>query len=117
MKDIRRIENLHVALWLLKDVSWCSSWKMFGVLMIAPTLTMAVYITWKTREIATELIHNMVVCAWICANITWMVGEFYWNDGTRGFARVFFYAGIVLLLMHYGNELMKKLGVRSAART
>ena len=114
MKDIRRIENLHVALWLLKDVSWCSSWKLFGLLIIPPTLTMAVYITWKTREVAAELVHNLVVCFWICANITWMLGEFYWDDGTRRFARMFFYFGIVLLVLHYGGEGWKSLRVRLA---
>lgn len=113
LKDIRKVENMHVALWLLKDVSWCQSWHVLGLLMVAPTLAVAGYITWKTRAIASEFYHNLVVCLWICANITWMIGEFFFQDGTRGYARFFFFAGMGILAAHYLWELAERLRRRS----
>lgn len=101
MKDTRKIENLHVALWLLKDCSWVSDWKFLGLFMVIPTLAVALKICWDTRHHTTDLIHNIAVTLWICANTTWMIGEFYYNDGTRDFAKVFFYSGIALLAAHY----------------
>ncbi|MEI9815379.1 MAG: hypothetical protein WDO18_23225 [Acidobacteriota bacterium] len=104
MHDTRKIENLHVSLWLLKDVSWCSEWHALGLFMIFPTLLVALKICWDTRRSLSDLVHNIAVALWICANTVWMIGEFYFQDGTRPFARVFFYAGMVLLASYYTWE-------------
>ena len=37
----RRMENMHIAFWLVKDISWCLIWKVLGIIMIVPTLTVA----------------------------------------------------------------------------
>jgi hypothetical protein len=101
MHDTRKIENLHVALWLLKDTSWVSDWKLLGLFMVAPTLAVALKICWDTRHSVPDVVHNIAVALWICANTTWMVGEFYYNDMTRPLARVFFFAGMALLIGYY----------------
>ena len=54
-------------------------------------------ITWEKRHDAEELVHNLAVCLWLCANVVWMIGEFFFDDGTRAIARVFFFAGLILL--------------------
>lgn len=108
MKDIRKIENLHVALWLLKDLSWCSLWRGLGMTMVIPTLAVAIWITWHSRKVLSDLVHNGAVCLWICANITWMVGEFFAEDHTRGSAVMFFYCGMALLVGYYAYELYLK---------
>lgn len=105
---IKRIENLHVALWLLKDASWCSSWRMLGMAMAVPTLIIALRIVWLTRHEIEDLIHNVAVCLWISANIVWMLGEFFLNDGTRAFAKVFFFAGLLLLAGFYGLRFCRR---------
>lgn len=110
--DIRKIENLHVALWLLKDLSWCSSWKALGMAMVLPTLLVAIQISWHSRKHLADFIHNAAVCLWILANITWMVGEFFYNDGTRGYAKLFFYAGVALLIGYYGYVASQWLRTR-----
>lgn len=97
----RWLENAHVAMWLLKDMSWCHSWHWLGLLAVPPTLVMALRIAWDTRHDASECVHNVAVCLWICANITWMVGEFFFNDGTRGYASVFFMSGAGVLGAFY----------------
>ena len=100
----RKLENAHVALWLLKDCSWCSSWHWLGMAMAIPTLVIAGRIAWESRRSVSETVHNVAVCLWIVANITWMTGEFFFEDGTRAIAKLFFFAGLVLLVGYYGWE-------------
>lgn len=69
--------------------------------MIVPTIGMAVYLTYVNRMVSSELWHNLAVVFWICANSVWMFGEFYLNDGTRPWAKVFFLMGLVSILYHY----------------
>jgi hypothetical protein len=94
---IRKIENLHIAMWLLKDTCWVLSYKSAGMLMILPTLSVAFYLTYKLRNSTTELLHNLAVCCWIIANSVWMTGEFYANDGYRTYAAQFFGLGLLLV--------------------
>ena len=107
-KDVGWIQNAHVALWLLKDMSWCNHWHWVGVGVVAPTLALAIKIAWDSRKNVADCVHNIAVCLWICANITWMVGEFFGNDSTRPHARVFFMVGGVVLLGYYAYCLIKR---------
>ena len=104
---MENLQNLHVTLWLLKDCSWCSSWHWFGMSMTVPTIILAVQIAWHSRKTIADLIHNIAVCLWIFANIIWMTGEFFYDDGTRAEAKVFFYAGLALIGLYYGWELLR----------
>jgi uncharacterized membrane protein (GlpM family) len=108
MHDTRKIENLHVSLWLLKDVSWCSEWKLLGMVMIVPTLAVALKICWDTRRSPADLVHNIAVALWICANTVWMTGEFFYEDGTREYAKIFFYSGMVLLAGYYTHAWFRR---------
>ena len=101
MKDLRKYENLHVAFWLVKDACWCLLFKPLGMLMIIPTLFVAIDITWRMRHNRTDLFHNIAISLWICANATWMTGEFYFNDHLRSFAMVFFTLGIIVVAVYY----------------
>ena len=76
----RKIENLHIVFWLIKDMSWAMLWKPFGIFMIFPTLTVALMITWQTRKLKSELYHNLAVTCWILANCYWMIVEFLGKD-------------------------------------
>lgn len=100
-KQLREFENFHIVLWLLKDLCWVSDWKIAGMVMIIPTLFMALYITWRSRKDTADIYHNIAVCCWICANGTWMTGEFFFNDTWRPFALVFFLAGIAVVTFYY----------------
>lgn len=99
--SVRRKENLHIVLWLLKDTCWVADFKTGGMIMILPTIAMAFYITWKTRENITELFHNLAVCCWIIANSIWMTGEFYFKDTTRPYAIAFFVLGLISVFIYY----------------
>jgi len=76
----RQMENLHIVFWIIKDMSWCMGWQYLGITMIVPTLLVAIFISWRTRQIHSELAHNLAVAFWICANSTWMIMEFIHQD-------------------------------------
>lgn len=84
----RKMENLHILFWLLKDISWCMTWKVLGIAMIVPTLAVAIVISWRTRHMVSELAHNLAIVVWITANSYWMISEFFHVD------EKIFYAGI-----------------------
>lgn len=108
----RRMENMHIAFWLLKDISWCMIWKVLGIAMIFPTLTVAIIIAWRTRHIKSELAHNLAVAFWISANSYWMISEFFefdtiiiWRDFTgKHLSLVPFLAGSLILLYYYAVQ-------------
>lgn len=104
----RRIENLHILFWLIKDLCWAMNFKYMAMFMIIPTMGVAILITWQTRFIVSELVHNLAVILWITANCMWMVGEFFkWDEnligkyGLRQFAVIPFALGLLVLLYYY----------------
>ncbi len=98
----RKTENLHIVFWLLKDLSWAMLWKPLGLFMIFPTLSAALLITYQTRHIKSELLHNLAVDFWIIANAYWMLTEFYSNNDTlRYYTIIPFSIGLVIISYYY----------------
>lgn len=105
----RKMENMHILFWLIKDISWCMIWKTMGIAMIAPTLVIAIVISYRTRQIKSELAHNLAVTFWIAANSYWMISEFFHFDSIHvwlGFsgkhlALIPFFLGLGFLLNYY----------------
>lgn len=100
-KKIRGTENLHILLWIIKDTCWVQDYRVLGMIMIFPTIAVAIYLTVKSHPEREEFIHNMAICFWLCANSVWMIGEFFFNDQTRPYALVFFAFGLITLAFHY----------------
>ncbi len=122
----RKMENLHIVFWLLKDISWCMVWKPLGILMIIPTLVISVIISWRNRQFVSETCHNVAICFWISANSYWMVSEFLGFDTVilfgaytfKHLAIIPFTIGIVILVWYYlwaakkhkvGEEIMTEV--------
>jgi hypothetical protein len=105
---IRKLENFHILLWLLKDLCWVTMSKPFGIFMIVPTLALAIRITYIHRADKSELAHNLAVCFWIGANSVWMIGEFFYEDTWRGVATWFFVMGLSIMLLYYIPILYKR---------
>jgi prepilin signal peptidase PulO-like enzyme (type II secretory pathway) len=104
----RKIENLHIVFWLIKDLAWAMLWKPLGLFMIIPTIGAALLITWQTRNIQSELLHNVAVVFWIIANAYWMITEFFSdNDDLRYYAVIPFSMGLVTVAYYYIG-LMRK---------
>ena len=106
--SFRRMENMHIIFWLLKDISWCMVWKPLGIAMIFPTLIIAIIIAYQTRKIKSELAHNLAIVFWITANSYWMISEFLKFDekiiaGYEGkyIAVIPFLTGMAILLFYY----------------
>ena len=105
----RQMENMHILFWLVKDISWCLVWKPLGMAMIVPTLLAALVIAWRTRDVKSELAHNLAVIFWIVANSYWMISEFFHFDETivwgsitgKDVAVVPFAIGILILVTYY----------------
>jgi hypothetical protein len=111
----RRIENMHILFWLIKDACWALNFKYMALVMIIPTMSVAILITWQTRYIISEFLHNLAVILWITANCTWMVGEFYgWDEnligpyGLRQFSLIPFILGLMVLFYYYFVLARKK---------
>lgn len=108
-KKYRIIENMHIVFWLVKDLCWCVVFKPLGIAMIVPTLSIAAYIVWQNRNIASELYHNLAVFFWIIANSYWMLSEFFAFDtkiiianiNGKQMAIIPFTMGITCLLIYY----------------
>jgi hypothetical protein len=113
----RRLENLHIVFWLFKDISWCMIWKVLGIAMIVPTLAVAIYIAYRTRQIRSELSHNLAVAFWISANSYWMISEFFGFDDItilnnyegKHLAMIPFLIGVVILAWYYLIERRKEV--------
>ena len=105
----RRMENMHIIFWLLKDISWCMVWKPLGIAMIFPTLIIAIVIGIRNRQYVSEVCHNSAIVFWITANSYWMVSEFLDFDGLtlygdityRYLALIPFSIGIIILAYYY----------------
>src|SRR4249919_2291332 len=113
----RKLENLHIVFWLFKDISWCMIWRELGILMIIPTLSVAIYIAYRTRDIKSELAHNLAVAFWISANSLWMISEFFhfddmvvWKEFTgKHLALIPFITGAAILLYYYAVQRPREL--------
>jgi hypothetical protein len=97
----RRIENLHILFWLMKDISWALLWRPIGIAMLAPTLFVAIMITIQTRHLKAELYHNLAVVFWISANGFWMIVEFFGRDDLRTWTVIPFSIGLLFILTYY----------------
>lgn len=101
LRSLRASENFHILLWLLKDLCWVMDLRMLGMVMIVPTVAMAVWIAWRSRSDLGELLHSLAVVLWITANGIWMTGEFFYDDGTRPVVVGFFVAGLLTIMPYY----------------
>lgn len=108
LAKIRKIENSHIILWLIKDTFWVMDLKTPGMIMIVPTIAMAIYLCFISRKDQKEFYHSLAVCFWIAANASWMIGEFYFNDGLRPLAFSFFAMGLVSIAFYYLRSLFFK---------
>lgn len=118
----RKMENMHVVFWLMKDISWCMVWKPVGIAMIVPTLSVAIWIAWKNRLIKSELAHNLAIVFWITANAYWMISEFLGFDGIiiwkeftgKHLALIPFVTGALILFYYYAVQRPKELKMKKA---
>ncbi|MBL7883891.1 MAG: hypothetical protein JNL69_07460 [Bacteroidia bacterium] len=102
MHRIRQFENAHIALWLLKDTCWMMQWRVMGILMILPTVYVAVLITHKCWNLQRmEFWINLSICMWIMANSYWMCCEFFNAEHYKNYAGIPFVLGMIFVIIFY----------------
>lgn len=107
MDSLRKLENIHIPLWLIKDTCWMLQWKVLGVSMIIPTLFTALYI--MKRAIGHhEFFVTLAVCFWISANSYWMCAEFFEFEEYKNFAGIPFVLGMISVSIFYFKEFKTK---------
>lgn len=106
MYHLRKLENMHIPLWLVKDTCWMLQWKALGITMILPTMFTAFYIA--KRSIGhNELFISLAVCFWIMANSFWMCAEFFKFEQYKDFAGIPFVMGMICVVIFYIKEYRK----------
>lgn len=100
---LHHFENLHIPLWLLKDTCWMMQWKSLGMVMIVPTIAVALIITIGSRGFR-QMWLNLAICFWISANAYWMIVEFYGHEELKYFAAIPFVLGFVATAIFYFSK-------------
>ncbi len=86
-------------------------WKILGVCMIVPTVTVALvitYISWKEKD--DEFWINLAICFWIGANSYWMICEFLGKEYLKDSAGYPFVAGMICVAYFYFKRLVLNKG-------
>lgn len=81
-------------------------WRILGITMIVPTITVAIIITVKSwREGDDEFWINLAICFWISANSYWMICEFFKHEEIKNYAGIPFLAGMLCVVCFYAKRL------------
>lgn len=79
------------------------NWKYMGMLMIIPTLTVAIWMIKRTWNDLEKWI-NLSVLFWVMANSWWMITEFYGIDETMKYYSSFpFTLGFLFFFVYVWN--------------
>lgn len=100
MSKIRKVENLHIVFWLIKDSCWMFELKWLGVMMVIPTLIIGLYIIYETKK-SKEIYINLAILFWIMANSFWMFTEFFDYKDFKLFAAYPFALGFVFVGIYF----------------
>lgn len=81
-------------------------WKTMGIIMIIPTVSVALIISYKTwKEKDDEFWVNLAICFWISANSYWMICEFATHEELKDYAGIPFGAGMLCVAYFYIKKL------------
>ena len=118
MFKIHQYENLHIFLWLLKDTCWMLQWRVFGTIMIIPTIVVAVIIVIKSwREKADAFWLNIAILFWITGNAYWMLCEFLHHEEIKDYAGFPFVAGLICVVYFYKLRLFRTNSDENVSRS
>ena len=75
---MRPVENVHIYLWILKDLSWAQDWYYPSLIFGGLALVWCVVLFLEAIRLRSmyEVYMNVGVTLWLVANFTWMAGKF-----------------------------------------
>lgn len=100
LNKLRKSENLHILLWLMKDSCWVLKWPVLGTIIAFPAIILAIFLTVICKKQPVLFYPNLAVTFWITANSIWMFSEFY-NLKLEAAAIVFFCFGLLSIGWYY----------------
>lgn len=106
LEKIKKYENLHIVFWLVKDSCWMLEFKMLGIAMVIPTLTISGIIVFAARK-SNDVFINLAIFLWIIANSVWMFIEFFNHGEHKALAAVPFAIGFIFVGIFYYNSFSK----------
>jgi hypothetical protein len=116
MYSLRKAENFHLLLWLIKDLCWVSGWQVMGLIIAIPTIGMAVYIALTTRKSASFFYFNLAILAWILANTCWMLADFFVGESQAVLyaniltvVKVLFFVGLTFIVFYHARSFFADL--------
>lgn len=107
-KKIERHENLHIVFWLIKDSCWMLELKWLGIIMVIPTIVIAIIIVYVTRKTVDRYL-NLAILFWICANSFWMYIEFFTTGEYKLISVLPFALGFIFVGIFYYKKLFCKV--------
>jgi len=107
LEKIRRFESMHIVFWLIKDSCWVLELKWMGLIMILPTVSLAIFLVYKTLK-TNDFYINTAIFFWISANSYWMLMEFFNDDRYKSFAIIPFALGIIFVALFYVKTSQKR---------
>jgi len=87
-------------MWLIKDSCWMMGFRDLAVCVMVPTISVALFLCWKTRRHINRFLPNLAIFFWIDANALWMLDDFFEFDYTS-FAILFFCLGLLTISFFY----------------
>jgi hypothetical protein len=106
-EKIKKFENLHIVFWLIKDSCWMLECRLMGVLMVIPTVSIAMIIVYMSRK-TSDVYLNLAILFWISANSFWMYTEFFTTGELKLWATLPFALGFVFTGLYYYKFLKLK---------
>ncbi len=100
LEKIKKFESLHIVFWLIKDSCWMLQLRWLGIIMVIPTVTIAVMIVYITRK-TIDIFLNLAILCWIIANSLWMYIEFFTTGELKLWSSIPFAVGFIFTGIYY----------------
>jgi hypothetical protein len=100
IKNSLDLQELHVILWLLKDIFWCLKLNVLATFMVFPTAFLTIFLLVKEKD---KRLLNLTLFSWVLMNITWMLHEIH--DTPEWPIKVFMLLGVATTIRFIINKL------------
>mmetsp|Transcript_13526 Transcript_13526/g.12248 ORF Transcript_13526/g.12248 Transcript_13526/m.12248 type:complete len:368 (-) Transcript_13526:24-1127(-) len=109
-RNYRQYENIHTMFWLAKDLAWNLNNTSLWFIFLIPTILLSldfIIVSMNAKNAVVDTAHYTSTLLWVCGNITWALGEFFfgnydnplilWQDSAIALKTARWYASWILL--------------------
>lgn len=98
-RTLELFETLGTVFWFLMDGFWMLGWPITAGVLIGPAIITNLAAIFYIERSDGSVWATLAVNSWLWMNIHWMAADLYSLNITIIYAKVFFWAGVVLLLI------------------